>query len=216
MLAVSVLPWQDNSTTVRSITRSLSGRHFPGLAGARTVSNWWPLSCLLRFAISDAAQTPMAAKIGSSGPFQPPNPYKWSTTTGFPNRFRCLKDYNARKFAADVVAGVTVGLVALPLAMAFAIASVRPAAGRALHCDHCRLSDFCVGEGPPLRSADLPGVRSIVVVYGNCRETRAGRPVHVHVDGGRAACDSWNYRARKRGEIHSSACGSRFHKWNRP
>ena len=41
-----------------------------------------------------------------------------------------LKDYNSRKFAADVLAGITVGLVALPLAMAFAIASgVSPQAG---------------------------------------------------------------------------------------
>jgi len=41
-----------------------------------------------------------------------------------------LRDYNARKFVADLVAGVTVGLVALPLAMAFAISSgVAPQAG---------------------------------------------------------------------------------------
>jgi len=47
-----------------------------------------------------------------------------------PKSVQCLKDYNGRKFAADVVAGVTVGLVALPLAMAFAIASgVPPQAG---------------------------------------------------------------------------------------
>jgi sulfate permease, SulP family len=47
-----------------------------------------------------------------------------------PKSVQCFKNYNARKFAADVVAGVTVGLVALPLAMAFAIASgVPPQAG---------------------------------------------------------------------------------------
>src|SRR6201987_5599023 len=47
-----------------------------------------------------------------------------------PKSVQCLKDYNGRKFAADVVAGITVGLVALPLAMAFAIASgVPPQAG---------------------------------------------------------------------------------------
>src|SRR5476649_1437174 len=41
-----------------------------------------------------------------------------------------LKDYSAQKFYADLVAGVTVGIVALPLAMAFAIASgVKPEAG---------------------------------------------------------------------------------------
>src|SRR6202040_2565170 len=34
-----------------------------------------------------------------------------------------LRDYSLNKFLHDLVAGVTVGLVALPLAMAFAIAS---------------------------------------------------------------------------------------------
>ncbi len=37
-----------------------------------------------------------------------------------------LRDYTAAAFGADVIAGVTVGLVALPLAMAFAIASGVP------------------------------------------------------------------------------------------
>jgi len=47
-----------------------------------------------------------------------------------PQLVLCLRDYTRAAFAADVVAGVTVGLVALPLAMAFAIASgVPPQAG---------------------------------------------------------------------------------------
>src|ERR1700685_1385146 len=42
----------------------------------------------------------------------------------------CLRQYNLRYFSGDVIAGVTVGLVALPLAMAFGIASgVTPQAG---------------------------------------------------------------------------------------
>ena len=41
-----------------------------------------------------------------------------------------LKDYTARDFLPDLTAGLTVGIVALPLAMAFAIASgVKPEAG---------------------------------------------------------------------------------------
>lgn len=41
-----------------------------------------------------------------------------------------LRDYNSEKFVSDLIAGITVGLVALPLAMAFAIASgVPPQAG---------------------------------------------------------------------------------------
>jgi sulfate permease, SulP family len=47
-----------------------------------------------------------------------------------PRLLDALKGYDSRKFAADVGAGVTVGVVALPLAMAFAIASgVKPEAG---------------------------------------------------------------------------------------
>src|SRR5215467_12304194 len=47
-----------------------------------------------------------------------------------PKLFETLKDYSARSFLADLTAGVTVGIVALPLAMAFAIASgVKPEAG---------------------------------------------------------------------------------------
>src|SRR5689334_24668750 len=47
-----------------------------------------------------------------------------------PESFRCLRTYSRRDLGADVLAGITVGLVALPLAMAFGIASgVTPQAG---------------------------------------------------------------------------------------
>jgi sulfate permease, SulP family len=47
-----------------------------------------------------------------------------------PKSVLCLRNYSLNKFAHDLVAGVTVGLVALPLAMAFAIASgLTPQAG---------------------------------------------------------------------------------------
>ena len=47
-----------------------------------------------------------------------------------PKLVLCLRQYNLRSFTADVIAGLTVGLVALPLAMAFGIASgVSPQAG---------------------------------------------------------------------------------------
>src|SRR5256885_13113483 len=47
-----------------------------------------------------------------------------------PRLVSCLRVYDRRQAAADVLAGVTVGLVALPLAMAFAIASgLTPQAG---------------------------------------------------------------------------------------
>jgi sulfate permease, SulP family len=50
-----------------------------------------------------------------------------------PKLFQALKDYHLKTFASDLIAGLTVGLVALPLAMAFAISSgVPPQAG--LYC----------------------------------------------------------------------------------
>jgi len=47
-----------------------------------------------------------------------------------PKSVLCLHGYSLNKFGHDVLAGITVGLVALPLAMAFAIASgLTPQAG---------------------------------------------------------------------------------------
>src|SRR5216110_3806215 len=47
-----------------------------------------------------------------------------------PKSILLLRGYDRHKFLSDLIAGVTVGLVALPLAMAFAIASgVPPQAG---------------------------------------------------------------------------------------
>src|SRR5207248_3653391 len=43
-----------------------------------------------------------------------------------PRSIECLHGYTTRKFSHDLVAGLTVGLVALPLAMAFALASGLP------------------------------------------------------------------------------------------
>jgi SulP family sulfate permease len=53
-----------------------------------------------------------------------------SKTQYLPKSVLALRDYSFRKFLSDLVAGLTVGLVALPLAMAFAISSgVSPQAG---------------------------------------------------------------------------------------
>lgn len=43
-----------------------------------------------------------------------------------PKSVICLRDYNLNKFVRDLIAGITVGLVALPLSMAFSIASGLP------------------------------------------------------------------------------------------
>jgi SulP family sulfate permease len=57
---------------------------------------------------------------------------KWMQATHFfrPRLFDSLSAYNRQRFSQDVGAGLTVGVVALPLAMAFAIASgLKPEAG---------------------------------------------------------------------------------------
>src|SRR5947209_4276817 len=55
------------------------------------------------------------------------------STKWVPKSILALRDYSRKTFVLDLIAGVTVGLVALPLAMAFAIASgVPPQAG--LYC----------------------------------------------------------------------------------
>ena len=47
-----------------------------------------------------------------------------------PELLNTIKTYNSKQFFSDLIAGIIVGIVALPLAIAFAIASgVNPSAG---------------------------------------------------------------------------------------
>jgi SulP family sulfate permease len=56
--------------------------------------------------------------------------FDFSDDRWLPKSVICLRNYNLHKFQLDLLAGITVGLVALPLAMAFAIASgLTPQAG---------------------------------------------------------------------------------------
>ena len=82
----------------------------------------------------------------------------------FPRSILCLKDYSWHKFAADALAGITVGLVALPLAMAFAIASgVAPQAG--LYC--AIVAGFLISAvGGSTTQIGGPTGAFVVVVYG--------------------------------------------------
>jgi sulfate permease, SulP family len=52
------------------------------------------------------------------------NPFNFQAW--LPKSFLALREYNRNKFVSDLIAGLTVGLVALPLAMAFAISSGVP------------------------------------------------------------------------------------------
>jgi sulfate permease, SulP family len=59
-----------------------------------------------------------------------PEKIQIDNATARPKLLQCLRTYSRSDFFADLIAGITVGLVALPLAMAFGIASgVTPQAG---------------------------------------------------------------------------------------
>src|SRR6266550_4368433 len=82
----------------------------------------------------------------------------------FPKSISSLKDYSWQKFSGDLLAGVTVGLVALPLAMAFAIASgVAPQAG--LYC--AVVAGFLISAlGGSTTQIGGPTGAFVVVVFG--------------------------------------------------
>ena len=81
-----------------------------------------------------------------------------------PKSILLLKGYERKKFATDALAGVTVGLVALPLAMAFAIASgVPPQAG--LYC--AIIAGFVISAfGGSSTQIGGPTGAFVVVVFG--------------------------------------------------
>ena len=81
-----------------------------------------------------------------------------------PKSVLTLRHYSGRQFLADSVAGITVGLVALPLAMAFAIASgVTPQSG--LYC--AIVAGFLISAlGGSTTQIGGPTGAFVVVVYG--------------------------------------------------
>ena len=103
-------------------------------------------------------------------------------TVPLPKLVGCLRDYTGRTFVADAVAGVTVGLVALPLAMAFAIASgVAPQAG--IYC--AIVAGFLVSAlGGSRTQIGGPTGAFVVVVAGIVGKHGLRRTLDVHHDGG--------------------------------
>jgi len=81
-----------------------------------------------------------------------------------PKSFLVLRHYSWKQFAADLLAGITVGLVALPLAMAFAIASgVPPQLG--LYC--AVIAGFLISAlGGSSTQIGGPTGAFVVVVFG--------------------------------------------------
>ena len=111
------------------------------------------------------------------------------------------------------MAGVTVGLVALPLAMAFAIASgLPPQTG--LYCG--AIAGFTISAlGGSRVQIGGPTGAFVVVVSGIVGDLRPRRAVHVHLDGRRDADPARHHRARHRGEVHSAAGRDRLHQRHR-
>src|SRR6202453_2615779 len=91
-----------------------------------------------------------------------------------PRSVQCLRNYNGRTFVADLIAGITVGLVALPLAMAFAIASgVPPQAGLYTAI----IAGFIISAlGGSTTQIGGPTGAFVVVVYGIVAKYGFGRP----------------------------------------
>jgi Sulfate permease family len=118
-----------------------------------------------------------------------------------PKSVLCLRDYSLNKFLHDLVAGVTVGLVALPLAMAFAIASgLTPQAG--IYC--ALVTGLVISALGRVQDADRRADGRFRC--GDCRDRcRAWRGwvVHVHGDGWHPARDSRRDGHGQGGEIHS-------------
>src|SRR6201993_1717411 len=86
------------------------------------------------------------------------------STKWFPKSVLALKHYSRQDFVADLIAGVTVGLVALPLAMAFAISSgVPPQSG--LYC--AVIAGFLISAlGGSKVQIGGPTGAFVVIVYG--------------------------------------------------
>ncbi len=85
-------------------------------------------------------------------------------TIGQPKLVESLRGYDCRKFLSDLIAGLTVGLVALPLAMAFAISSgVAPESG--IYC--AIIAGFLISAlGGSRTQIGGPTGAFVVVVYG--------------------------------------------------
>ena len=89
-----------------------------------------------------------------------------------PASLLALKEYSLATFAHDLSAGITVGLVALPLAMAFAIASgLTPQAG--IYC--AIITGFLISAlgGSRFQIGD----EQIAAISGGEREDRSRQPV---------------------------------------
>ena len=126
-----------------------------------------------------------------------------------PRSIECLRGYTVRQFSQDLVAGLTVGLVALPLAMAFAIASgVTPQAGLYTAV----VAGFLISAlGGSRTQIGGPTGAFVVIVAGIVVKFGVSGLALVGHHGGRSAVDHGLHRPGRGRQIHSTAGYDRIH-----
>jgi MFS superfamily sulfate permease-like transporter len=88
-----------------------------------------------------------------------------------PRSIKCLRGYTAKQFSHDLIAGLTVGLVALPLAMAIAVASGASRLARLVPLARLAAVLFVVAYnmGSGGKSAPSFAFRRLILAFGSRR-----------------------------------------------
>lgn len=128
-----------------------------------------------------------------------------------PKIFDTLKNYTKKQFVNDLMAGMIVGIVALPLAIAFEIASgVSPEKGLVTAV----IAGFIISAfGGSRVQIGGPTGAFIVIVYGIVQVHGTGGAYHCHffsrID---ARCDG-NCQAWLCNKVHTSPANHRVYQW---
>ena len=131
-----------------------------------------------------------------------------------PESVRCLRSYSRQDFGADLLAGLTVGLVALPLAMAFGIASgVTPQAGLYTAIVAGGLISALGGSRMQIGG---PTGAFVVIVAGIVAKFGVAGLALVTLMAGAMLVDHGTDGAWGGGQIHPPARDNRVHEWHRP
>lgn len=130
-----------------------------------------------------------------------------------PKSVLCLRQYTPRLFMADILAGITVGLVALLVSDGLCHRFRHAATGRYVLRYRRRLCDFCFGRVFNTDRRPNWCVRGRDIW--NCFKIRDRRIVHVHLVGrnhpARLGRDRFGYG----GQVHTPSGGGRLHEWHR-
>ena len=130
-----------------------------------------------------------------------------------PKSVLCLRNYTLQDFFADLGAGVTVGFVALPLAMAFAIASgLSPQAG--IYC--AVVTGFLISAlGGSRVQIGGPTGAFVVVIAGIVAKHGVDGLFMCTMMAGVLLFIMGATGTRRCGEVHSPPGGARFHQRHR-